>query len=227
MRASAGFEYRKPLPRQRKVLCTLRSVSMQLPNEEREQNVIIDQFVDTFHKLDEMTTYEGDDPDAWQLAVGDADQYGWKEWRPIKFATPRPALEPLYAKLPARFPPLFESLVLSYRWAKVDLQTYRLLANPRGQDLEGLSSGISRDPGLWEALSPAGYIQFGQGPDVDYDPVCFDIKSRTRDRDYRVVKIDHEEILCNYRVKIVAALATSFEELVLQTIQRASEISGR
>jgi hypothetical protein len=68
-------------------------------------------------------------------------------------------------------------------------------------------------------------MQFGQGPDIDYDPVCFDIKSRTQSGDYRVVKIDHEKILCNYRVKVVAELAPSFEELVLQTIRRASEMS--
>jgi hypothetical protein len=187
---------------------------------------IIDAFVGTFHKFDEMTTYKGD-PDGitWQFAVGDADEHGWKQWRPLKFSTPRSALDPLYARLPARFPPLFEHLALSYRWAKVDLQVYRLLANPPGENLDGLSSEISRDPGLWEALLPTGYMQFGQGPDIDYDPVCFDIKSRTQSGDYRVVKIDHEKILCNYRVKVVAELAPSFEELVLQTIRRASEMS--
>jgi hypothetical protein len=37
----------------------------------------------------------------------------------------------------------------------------------------------------------------------------------------QVVKIDHEEILCNRRIKIVAELAPSFEDLVLGTIQAA------
>ena len=195
---------------------------MKSPARSDDQSVI-DEFVGTFHKLDDMTAYESD-PDALVLAVGEADQYGWKQWRPLKFETPRSALETIYARLPARFPPLFERLVLSYRWAKVDLQTYRLLANPPGEDLSGLFSEISRDAGLWEALIPAGYIQFGQGSDMDYDPVCFDIKSRTRFGDYRVVKIDHEEILRNYRVKLVSELAPSFEDLVQQTIKRASTI---
>jgi hypothetical protein len=35
------------------------------------------------------------------------------------------------------------------------------------------------------------------------------------------VKIDHEEILCNNRVKVVAELALGFEELVRQTIESA------
>src|ERR1700722_16471946 len=38
--------------------------------------------------------------------------------------------------------------------------------------------------------------------DMDSDPVCFDIKSGTNSKDDRIVKIDHGEILCNYRVKV-------------------------
>jgi len=116
---------------------------------------------------------------------------------------------------------LFERLVLSYRWTEVDLQTYRLLGNPPGLDLSGLLEGISGDPGLWEALLPAGYIQFGRGPDLDYDPVCFEMKSQSKGRDCRIVKIDHEEILCNYRVKVVTELAPSFRSLVEKTIALA------
>ena len=77
--------------------------------------------------------------------------------------------------------------------------------------------------GLWETLIPNGYIQFGKGSDMDYDPVCFDISSR-KNRDYRIVKIDHEEILCNYRIKVVSEIAPSFRALVLQTIERAETV---
>jgi hypothetical protein len=102
----------------------------------------------------------------------------------------------------------------------VDLKIYRLLANPPGPDLSGLLLQISRDPGIWASLIPAGYVQFAKGPDMDYDPVCFDIKSRKTTGECRVVKIDHEEILCNNRVKLVAELAPSFRDLVLQTINQ-------
>jgi len=46
--------------------------------------------------------------------------------------------------------------------------------------------------------------------DMDSDPVCFDIKSGTNSKDDRIVKIDHGEILCNYRVKVVREIAPSF-----------------
>jgi hypothetical protein len=183
---------------------------------------LLEEFVATFQEYDDMSTSRELDPVAWDLRIVEPDEYGRIKWQPAKIATNPKLLDPLYAKLPARFPPLYEKLVLSYRWAQVDLPSFSLLANPPGPDLSCLLQEITKDKGLWEALAPAGYIQFGRGPDMDYDPVCFDLKSRTKRKDCRIVKIDHEEILCNYRVKVVAELAPSFEQLVRQTIERAN-----
>ncbi len=83
---------------------------------------------------------------------------------------------------------------------------------------------MTRDKGLWDALIAAGFLQFGRGADIDYDPVCFDISSRNKNRDMRVVKIDHEEILCNYRVKVVAEMAPSFFDLLQGTINLANTV---
>ena len=181
---------------------------------------LIEQFIASFERLGEMRASQEIDAVAWELRIEEPDEFGSAAWRAAKTTTDPALLEPIYAKLPARFPPLYERLVLSYRWDTVDLDSYRLLANPPGPDLSPLFAEITRDKGLTESLLPAGYIQFGQGPDYDYDPVCFDIKSRTKSKDYRIVKIDHEEILCNYRVKVVAEIAPSFENLVQQTIAR-------
>lgn len=189
----------------------------------KNQELLLEQFVAAFDKLDDMRASGEWSPVAWQLAVGDADELGWKQWRPIRVATDRSLLEPLYAKLPGRFPPLYEKLVLSYRWAEVDLMSYRLIANPPGPDLNGLFEEITRDSALRDALLPAGYIQFGKGPDLDYDPVCFDVNASIKG-DYRIIKFDHEEILCNDRLKIVAEVASSFEELVSQTIKQATQV---
>ena len=186
-----------------------------------DKDLLLEQFVSCFEKLDEMTASRVLDPIAWEFAVGKSDELGRKRWQPIRVSTDPSCLDPIYATLPARFPPLFERLALSYRWADVDLQSHTLLANPRGSDLSRLFGQISKDPGLWEALIPAGYVRFGKGPDMDYDPVCFDIRSRRKNGDCRVVKIDHEEILCNNRVKVVAELAPGFEELVRRTIEFA------
>ena len=89
----------------------------------------------------------------------------------------------------------------------------------------GVINGTRPAPSVFlggSGLQGAGYIQFGLGPDMDSDPVCFDITSGTNSKDYRIVKIDRGEILCNYRVKVVKEIAPSFRHLVLQTIERAN-----
>jgi len=185
-------------------------------------DLLVADYVASFEKLDEMIVYETD-PIAQQLAVGDPDEHGFRRWRPYEVIAEPLMLEGIYSKLAARFPPIFERLVLSYRWAEVDLTDYRLIANPPGTDLSGLIGKISKDPAIWNCLSHSGYIQFGKGPDMDYDPVCFDLRSRTKDGDYRIVKIDHEEILCNNRLKVVAELAPSFEQLMQRTVEQATK----
>lgn len=184
---------------------------------------LIDSFVATFESFDEMIAYNTD-PTALALIVGEPDQYGYRKWRAKKTPTDLGQLEPIYSSLPARFPPAFEQLVLSYRWTEVDLGRYRLVANPPGPDFSGLFEQISRDDFMWKHLLRAGYIRFGKGPDMDYDPVCFDIKSRRKNGEYKVVKLDHEEILCNERIEIVAELADGFEELMIETINRAENL---
>jgi hypothetical protein len=146
-----------------------------------------------------------------------------KRWAPTKWVTDPLHLDALYAKIQARLPPLYERLVLSYRWEEVDIRCCALLANPAGPDLDGLFLEISHDPALWTQLSPSGYIQFGKGVGGDYDPVCFDLKSRKKSKDCKVVRINHEQILCNNRIKIVAEVAESFEALVLQAIKLAEK----
>ena len=191
--------------------------------EELRKDLLLSQYVSSFEKLNEMSDYPDIYPFVGALAVGTPSEIGSVAWRPRRISPDPVLLESLYGKLPAKFPPLFERLLLTFRWAEVSLDRYSLMANPIGPDLEGFFGEISRDRGLWDALIPAGYIRFGKGPDMDYDPVCFAMNSRKKSREMRVVKIDHEEILCNFRIKVVAELAPSFEALVLQTIESANK----
>jgi hypothetical protein len=186
-------------------------------NDER----LVECFVASFAKLDDLTAMGLTDPVALDLVIGSSDQCGHKQWRPKKVSTNPTELEPIYSTLPAPFPPLFERLLLAFRWAEVDLLDFRLLANPPGPGLGLFLQQISKDRALWKCLREAGYIQFGKGPGGNYDPVCFDIKSRKGNRDYRVVMIDHEEILCYDRVKVMAELAPTFRKLMQSTIEKA------
>lgn len=132
------------------------------------------------------------------------------------------ATERLYACLPAKFPQLYEKLVLSYRWQRSDISDgYRLLANPPGSDLSGLRQEIFRDSGLSNELLPNGFIQFGFASAYDYDPICF-LTKRQSQTDYPIVQLDHEEILCNRRIQIIETVADSFREFVQNQIAQAN-----
>jgi hypothetical protein len=188
----------------------------------KERQLLVDRFIASFEKLADLIAFDTD-PIAQQLATGDPDQSGFRRWRPIKANTDQQAIDKICAGLAIRFPPLFELLLLSYRWAEVDLRLCTLLANPLGRDLSGFRQQISKDRALWKCLTRDGYVQFGKGPGGDYDAVCFDTRSRTKKGDRRIVKIDHEEILCNDRIKIVSELAPSFEQLMLRTIDQLNQ----
>lgn len=179
---------------------------------------LLEQYVSTFSIFDDMTFFLNKELPP-ELSTGMVNKSGSPYWRPARLDTAPSWLQSVYSHLPARFPELFERFVLTYRWAEVDLGTYRLLANLPGPDLSGLIKG--RDPYMYPFLLSHGYIQFGSGPDADYDAVCFDLSSRKKSRDFKVVKIDHEGILCFDRIKVVATLAENFEGLVRDTIERA------
>ncbi len=208
------------------MITVARKETRTVPSQHMSDASLLERFVASFGKFDEMSFFEGLDKIALGLRIPELDALGRIQWRPRKQLLEPQHLDPLYSKLPARFSPLYKELILSYRWAEVDLGTFRLVPNPPGENLTGLLAEIERDRVIFQKLIPVGYIQFGRGPDMDYDPVCFDNKSRTNSRDYRIVKIDHEEILCNDRVKVVKELAPGFRVLVEETIKRAESVQN-
>jgi hypothetical protein len=161
--------------------------------------------------------------------------------RPYPFRRERAALEAFYAALPfglSPLPPLYERLILSYKWGKPTPGGYDLRANEEscggyslhasfgGESLTPLLEAVRKDAGLWDALVPQRLFPFGRGGCQSYDPVCFDLSQRRNDGDCPVVGIDHEEILCNYRVKVVVELAPRFRDLVSNTITEARSVGA-
>ena len=180
---------------------------------------LLERFVDKFGELSGLRFYPDTDPVAREFSTGKNDTYDLEEnWKPVRISTDVSALESLQSRLPARLPKLFERLLLNFRWAEVDLDLYTLTANPLGNDLSRWLSEASRDKFLWNFHLRSGYIPFAKGHDMDYYRIRFETKSRKKGDECRIVKIDHEEVLCNERIKIVSELAPSFRSLVERTI---------
>lgn len=187
--------------------------TIQSPNDDE----LLLKLVRAFAVFDDLRTCTdanlGPGVDLAPILVGPPEDGAFADWRPSPVVLESDVLSELYRDIPGPLPPLFERLIRTFRWAEVDIGRCRLLASlPPG--LRGLSFEIHRDDHLFRALTAAGFVQFGRGPDFDYDPVCFDVRSRRPDGDRRITKIDHEEILCNDRVVEVAEIAPTFRRLV-------------
>jgi len=194
-----------------------------LSKAEAQSDLLLARYVKCFERFDEMLSYGGMNSAADELALPTANELGQIGWRPRRVEPNPELLDVLYRRIPTRFPRLFERLLLTFRWAEVSLDTYSLMENPVGPNLDGFYTAISKDRGLWDPLASAGFIRFGKGPDMNYDPICFDMNSRRKSGEMKVVRIDHEEVLCNMRIKIVSELAPNFESLVRGTIAAAGE----
>ena len=175
----------------------------------------------------DATRLEGNDVNDQELlakfvetfAVADYDIYGAPELQPCAVPTPAAEIAELADTLPGELPRLYERLVLCYRWPHVKTPVVYLVPNPPGALSDCLFKYMRQDPHLWKELSPAGYIPFGRPTDDSYDPVCFDTSRRLRDGDCPVVRIDHEEILIHYRIRVVEEMADSFRQLVCRAVE--------
>ena len=189
---------------------------------------LLERFVATFGAFDDLSASRNlvGQGDIGPLLVEPWNEWGFARWRPIAERTSRGALSEVYRLIPGPFPQLCENLILSYRWYQVDVGPLRLLSSlPPG--LDGLTESIAKDKNLFTALSQAGFVQFGKGPDMDYDPVCFDLSNRRGD-ECRIVKFDHEEILQHDRLVDVAELALTFRVLIERlVVEGEQELSRR
>jgi hypothetical protein len=135
--------------------------------------------------------------------------------------TPLLALDDIYSKLPGKFRPLYERMVLTHRWYRSEVGDFEFFGSPPGPALDGLLAELLRDENLSQPCLSAGFIQFGSGPDDSYDPLCFDLSRKTAQNDFAIVQLDHEQILCNWKIKIVQTLAPSFESFVHDIVSRS------
>ena len=178
-------------------------------------------FIHAFEKLNDLVAQELIAP---ELEAGmDDSQWARPKWKPAAIRTDPLALDEIYRRLPGRFPPLYEQLVLSYRWIEVELDgIVTLLGNPPGPTLAGLEAAINADSALVEVLFPVGMIPFGKAPGGSYDPICFDTGRRRPDGDCAVVRVEHEAISCDARLGDSWEVASSFRFLAESVVAKAA-----
>jgi hypothetical protein len=132
-----------------------------------------------------------------------------------------PWIDGLEARLPKRLPASFRSLVTRYTFAAFDIGGLSFFAN-RGVDSDDeLSVAVFNDQFIADATLKAGYIQFARPQGGSYDPICFDARRSVSNREFPIVQLDHEDILCRERIRSVAMVSPSFYRFVADLVGRA------
>jgi len=127
-------------------------------------------------------------------------------------------------RLPRRLPASFRSLVTRYSFAPFEAGRLSFYANRGIGDVEDLSVAIFRDKLIVDNTMKAGYIQFARPATGDYDPICFDANTAVSNREFPIVRLDHEEILCYERIRVTEKVADSFYRFVADIVTNEKTI---
>jgi hypothetical protein len=116
-------------------------------------------------------------------------------------------------KLPSRLPQSFESFLSRYSFPAFEVLGIWLFGWESDSSQYIVEASAPKNS-LSEMLIPAGYVQIGQPDTVNFDAICFDLNHYCQNREYRVVQIDHEDILINFTVHVTGERWPSFVRLV-------------
>ena len=125
-----------------------------------------------------------------------------------------PWIDDFESRLGQRLPPSFSSLMRRYAFTPFEWGRVCFFGNSGTNDDNDFAIAATRDPAIWKATIKAGFIQFARPPGVNYDLICFDTTIRRKNREFPIVRIDHETILIYERVIVVEDLWLSFGELL-------------
>jgi hypothetical protein len=84
-------------------------------------------------------------------------------------------------------------------------------------DFQEFRSAILADAIRSPFLLKQGLLPFARPAGGSYDPVCFDCRNSRRKEEPAVVRVDHEETLCNDRLRVVEPIAAGFDVLLEET----------
>ena len=132
---------------------------------------------------------------------------------PVRAENNASRLRAFEERLPKRMPQSFESFLSRYSFPAFEVLGITLFGWDSDSN-EYIAEASAPKNSLSELLIPAGYVQIGRPNTGDFDAICFDLNRRRQNREYRVVQVDHEDILCNWKVRVTGELWPSFIKLV-------------
>lgn len=181
-------------------------------------DALIDRLVESVNSGRREPKLEGDVPVSLRQTAVDDWFFDWKIERSSRIDW----VQELEGRLPAPYPPSFRSLIARYEYPAFSLGPIMLFGNSAEFVNYGLREEIWRDKYLSEMLCSHGFLQFGRPSTGSYDPICFEAGGSTGSREYGIVTVDHEEILCNSRIRVTDRIADSFFRFVEAQLTESS-----
>jgi len=132
-----------------------------------------------------------------------------------------PWIAPLDNVLPKRLPVSYHSLISRYAFPMFDAAGILFFANTGDESFDELAVAIFNDRHIADVTHANGLIQFARPGDGSYDPICFDARRSANNREYPIVRLNHENILCRDEIGPLTDIAGSFYRFVSDFVQRA------
>jgi hypothetical protein len=117
-------------------------------------------------------------------------------------------------RLPFRLPRTFRSLISRYLFPSFEIDPIKFFSVGAPEESTEFQFAVFGDRYMSPFLFKNGFLQFARPAGGSYDPVCFDFRASARKSEPAVVCIDHEEILCNERIRVTESLSPSFHLLI-------------
>lgn len=172
---------------------------------------LIDRFVDAVNSGQRERVDREDAPRS--VFVGEPNEYGSYDWR-VKAWAAIDWIEPLERRLGFRIPGAYRSLVTRYIFPAFEFGELFFFANtPEGTAFHEFRERLFADPKMSPKLLEAGYLQFGNPHETNYDAMCFDMNLASG-TDAPLVQVDHEGILCSDEIVVVREVAPSLAAFI-------------
>lgn len=180
----------------------------------------VDAFVGAVNSSPRSILARAEIPEQCRLSEGEwPGTFNWQ----ITLSAGADWLPKLEGRLPFRLPPTFRSLIARYLFPSFETGPLTFYSvGVRDSDSHGTEFrlAIFGDHVMSPLLLKHGLLPFARPADGSYDPVCFDYRVSRRRLEPAVLRIDHEEILCNERIRIVESLAQGFDMLIEETTRQ-------
>jgi hypothetical protein len=187
-------------------------------------DILVDKFVEYINTHEQEPEFAKDVPpflrvgpplDQWKLS----DKYTMDErykWAIVP-AENEQRITAIEQRIRRKYPPSFRSLLTLYSYPAFEAGRIMFFANTGERMFWEYSSQVFTDEGMMEFLLDKGFIYFGHPFFYNHNPVCFDLRNGLPEPP--IVNVDHEEILCNKRLRIVEQTAESFTTYIQSVIE--------